>query len=167
VLSKHTGAVLLLTSCIEWLSQLHFTAAFAKDEECDPLTKAVFRAHWQEESQHAQLDHLEALRCFARMSDEEREQAVDDLIELVAAVDGLLQKQAGYDVENFLECVGRAFTEPEKQDLYYGILRAKRWTFIESGVTHPGFQELFVEVTTAAQQKRVGSAVTALLGLAA
>ena len=73
MLSKHSGAVLLLTSCIEWLSQLHFTAAFDRDQDCDPFTKEVFRAHWQEESQHAQMDHLETLRCFDGMPAPERE----------------------------------------------------------------------------------------------
>ena len=47
------------------------------------------------------------------------------------------------------------------------VLRAKRWTFLESGVTHPRFQELFAAVTTAEQQERVDSAVTELLSCAA
>jgi hypothetical protein len=167
VLSKSSGAVLLLTACIEWLSQLHFTAAFAEDDACDEFTKDVFRAHWQEESQHAQMDHLEALRCFDGMADRDRDQAIDDLIELVAAVDGLLQKQADYDVENLAEYLGRDFDAEERDDLYASILRAKRWTFIESGVTHPRFQELFMEVSTPAQQERVGMALEGLLTPAA
>jgi hypothetical protein len=167
VLSKHTGAVLLLTACIEWLSQLHFTAAFDKDQDVDPLTKDVFRAHWQEESQHAQMDHLETLRCFDGIAESERSQAVDDLIELVQAVDGLLQEQSAFDVENFAEYLGRSFTPQEHAQIEAGILRAKRWTFIESGVTHPRFQELFVEVTTAEQQQRVGASLTGLMSAAA
>jgi hypothetical protein len=162
VLSKSTGAVLLLTACIEWLSQLHFTAAFAVDTDVDPFTKAVFRAHWQEESQHAQLDHLETVRCFEDLDARERDQAVTDLIELVGAVDGLLQKQSGFDVQNFGAYVGRTLSGAEEQVLYASILRAKRWTFIESGVTHPRFQELFAEVSTPAQRKRVGAALSGL-----
>lgn len=167
VLSKSSGAVLLLTACIEWFTQLHFTAAFAEDGNLDGFTKDVFRAHWQEESQHAQMDHLETLRCFAGLDEHGRDQAVDDLIELVAAVDGLLQKQAGFDVENLSDYLDRAFTVAEREDLYAGILRAKRWTFIESGVTHPRFQELFLEVTSSAQQERVGEALGGLLAPAA
>jgi hypothetical protein len=167
VLSKHNGGVLLLTACIEWLSQLHFTAAFAKDEDVDPFTKAVFRAHWQEEAQHAQMDHLETLRCFEGLDQAESDQAIDDLIELVGAVDGLMQEQAGLDVENFAEYLGRSFKAGEERDLYDGVLRAKRWTFIESGVTHPRFLELFQEVTTPKQQARVDAALTELLPRAA
>jgi hypothetical protein len=163
VLSKSTGAVLLLTACIEWFTQLHFTEAFQEDGGLDPLTKRAFRAHWQEESQHAQMDHLETLRAFAGLDAAGRERAIDELIELVAAVDGLLQKQVGYDVENLARVLGRDFTPAERADLEQGLLRAKRWTFIESGVTHPRFQELFAEVTTPAQQARVGAALTGLL----
>jgi len=163
VLSKSSGAVLLLTACIEWFTQLHFTEAFQDDAGLDPFTKTVFRAHWQEESQHAQMDHLETLRAFEKMDEEQRDRAIDELIELVAAVDGLLQKQVGLDIENLARYLGRAFSPFELSDLESGLLRAKRWTFIESGVTHPRFQELFAEVTTPAQQARVGEALAGLL----
>jgi hypothetical protein len=163
VLSKSTGAVLLLTACIEWFTQLHYTEAFAEDAGLDPFTKHVFRAHWLEESQHAQMDHLETLRAFSKLDAAGRERAIDELIELVGAVDGLLQKQAGYDVLNFERHLGRALTPAEREDVSRAVLRAKRWTFIESGVTHPRFQELFAEVTTSAQQQKVGAALAGLL----
>lgn len=163
VLSKSTGAVLLLTACIEWFTQLHYTEAFAEDEGLDPFTKHVFHAHWLEESQHAQMDHLETLRAFESLDAAGRDRAIDELIELVAAVDGLLQTQVGYDVENLACALGRLFTPAEREDLESGLLRAKRWTFLESGVTHPRFQELFAAVTTEAQRARVGAALTGLL----
>ena len=62
VLSKHTGAVLLLTAVIEWFTQLHYLTGFKDDTSLDPFTRTIFRAHWQEESQHARMDHLETLR---------------------------------------------------------------------------------------------------------
>lgn len=167
VLSKSSGSVLLLTACIEWFTQLHYTAAFADNGELDEFTKDVFRAHWQEESQHAQMDHLETLRCFEKLDGAGRDAAVDDLIELVGAVDGLLQQQTGFDVDNLADYLGRAFTQQERDELFAGILRAKRWTFIESGVTHPRFQELFGEVTTEAQREKVGVALGGLLAPAA
>jgi len=163
VLSKSTGAVLLLTACIEWLTQLHYTEAFAGDAELDPFTQHVFRAHWLEESQHAQMDHLETLRAFAKMDAAARDRAIDELIELVGAVDGLLQQQVGLDIENLAQALGRTFDATEREDLEHGLLRAKRWTFLESGVTHPRFQELFAAVTTPEQQARVGAALAGLL----
>jgi hypothetical protein len=162
VLGKSTGAVLLLTAAIEWLTQRHFLDAFQDDAELDPFTKSIFKAHWQEESQHAQLDHLETLRAFAPMTAAERDRAIDELIELVAAVDGLLKQQVEHDVANFARRLGHGFDSAESAELRRELLRAKRWTFILSGVTHPKFQELFVEVTTPAQRERVGKALDGL-----
>ena len=164
VLSKSTGAVLLLTAVIEWFTQRHFQEAFREDDDLDAFTKDIFRAHWQEESQHAKMDHLETLRAFEAMNDAERDQSIDELIELVGAVDGLLQKQAGYDVENLARHLDRELTIAETREVYEGVLAAKRWTFIESGTTHPNFGELFLEVTTADQQARVGAALASVLG---
>jgi hypothetical protein len=163
VLSKSTGAVLLLTACIEWLTQRHYTEAFREDDRLDPLVKDVFRAHWLEESQHAQLDHLETLRAFAGMDEAERDRAIDELIELVAAVDGRRRTQVGLDVDNLSRALGRDFPAREREDLERSLLRGKRWTFLESGVTHPRFRELFAEVATPAQQARVGEALAGLL----
>jgi hypothetical protein len=162
VLSKSRGAVLLLTSAIEWMTLRHYLDAFKDDATLDSFTKDIFKAHWQEESQHAQLDHLETVRAFASMTDDERERAIDELIELVAAVDGLLQQQVEHDIANLTFRLHRSFDATEKADLRAAVLRAKRWTFLMSGVTHPRFQELFVEVTTAAQRERVGAALEGL-----
>jgi len=142
VLSKHTGAVLLLTAAIEWLTQLHYLSCFQTDDELDPFTKHIFKSHWLEESQHARID---------------------DLIELVGAVDGLLQTQARLDVDNLQACLWRRLGMAERQEIEAAVLAAKRYTFIESGVTHPNFLELFGMVTTPAQQEKVQQALAALL----
>lgn len=162
VLSKSDGAVLLLTAAIEWLTQRHYVDAIKDDDGLDSFTKEVFRAHWLEESQHAQMDHLETLRAFAKLGDAERDRAVDELIELVAGVDGLLQLQVACDLENFETHARRALDARERDMLRAALLAAKRWTFLESGVTHARFVELFAEVTTPAQQERVGAALTRL-----
>lgn len=167
VRSKDTGAVLLLTAAIEWLTQRHFREAMHDDAGLDPLTADVFRAHWQEESQHAQMDHLETLRAFAAMDAARRDRAVDDLIALVAGVDGLLQQQAALDVRNFETLRGAALGAERREEVSREILRAKRWVFIGSGVTHPRFAELFTEVTTQAQRTRVSRALDGVLGGAA
>ena len=163
VLSKHRLAVLLLTAVIEWFTQLHYLSGFKDEGSLDPFTKRIFKFHWLEESQHAKMDHLEAIRAYEAMGETEREAAIDDLIELVGAVDGLLQKQTGFDVENLGQYLGRSFTDDETAEINQSVLRAKRYTFIESGVTHPNFQALFGEVSTPAQQERVQTALGAVL----
>jgi hypothetical protein len=100
------------------------------------------------------------------MTDAEKDTAIDDLIGLVAAVDGLLQKQASLDVQNLETYRGQPLTEAQKREVHASVLRAKRYAFIESGVTHPNFQALFGEVTTPAQQGRVRTALDALLAAA-
>ena len=163
VLGKRTGSVLLLISCIEWLTQMHYVSAIRDEESVDPFTKEVFRCHWLEESQHAQMDYLEALRAFDGASDEERSIAADELVELLTAIDGLLQKQAGFDVLNVEKYLSRSFPEAEKQEIYQNLLGAKRWAFIESGVTHPNFQEIFGEVLPTADRERVHQALDSLM----
>jgi P-aminobenzoate N-oxygenase AurF len=163
VLAKHTGAVLLLTAAIEWLTQLHYLSCFEADESLDPFTKHIFKSHWLEEAQHARMDHLETLRAFRTMSEAEKDRAIDDLIDLVAAVDGLLQTQAKLDVDNLQACLWRRLGMAEREEIYAAVLLAKRYTFIESGVTHPNFVDLFAAVTTPAQRQKVQQALGALL----
>lgn len=167
VRSKNIGAVILLTSAIEWFTQLHYVSAIKDDDTLDPFTKDIFKAHWQEESQHARMDHLEGVRVFGKMTDAEKDTAVDDLIDLVAAVDGLMQTQVGYDVENLARYLDRTFTDTEREEITSNLLRSKRYVFIESGVTHPNFLELFGEVTTPPQQEKVQAALGSLLGVPA
>lgn len=161
VLSKNELSVVLLIACIEWFTQYHYLSAIKESGDLDPLTKNIFKAHWLEESQHAKMDHNEAIEIFDKMHPEERAEAIRDLIELLKAVDGLLQKQSAYDVENFSEYLGRTFSEKEGQDLYEKILKTKRWVFMESGITHPNFLEIFNYVTTASQRKQVEEALAA------
>jgi hypothetical protein len=167
VLEKNTGAVLLLTSAIEWFTQLHYLSAFKNDEGLDPFTKHIFRHHWLEEAQHAKLDHLETLRAFDAMTPTEKDTAIDDLIGLVAAVDGLLGQQAVLDIQNLERYLGRALSDAQRHDVRRGVLRAKRYAFIESGVTHPNFMALFGAVATHGQQGKVQDALKALLSAAA
>jgi hypothetical protein len=163
VLSKNLGGVLLLTACIEYFTQLHYTTAFQDNETLDPLTKHIFKCHWLEESQHARIDRLETLRAFNRMTSAEKDQAIDDLIELVGAVDGLIQKQSANDVDNLARYLGREFSQADSKAIYDSVLRAKRYTFILSGVTHPAFSELFGAVTTPEQQQKVQQSLQPLV----
>ena len=167
VLSKNTGAVLLLTSAIEWLTQQHYLCCFESDDSLDPFTKHIFKSHWLEEAQHARMDHLETLRAFRAMSVAERDRAIDDLIELLSAMDGLLQTQAQLDVDNLQACLWRRLSQAEQQQIRLGVLAAKRFTFIESGVTHPNFRDLLGLVATPAQQQRLRDAVGGLVMVAA
>lgn len=132
-----------------------------------PLPGRFSNATGWRKSQHARMDHLETLRAFSGIGPERRDAAVADLIELVGAVDGLLQQQAGLDVENLQRYLDRGLSPSTLQEVYAAVLDAKRYTFIASGVTHPNFQELFGAVTTGAQQENVQKALAGILQPAA
>ncbi len=163
VLGKSTWAVLGLTCFIELFTQQHYTASIAPAADLSPLWKDVFTFHWKEECQHAILDELEWQREDAKLTHDERERAVSDLIELVAGVDGILQGQAAADVEYFTAIVGRAFKAEERRALDAGVLRAYRWQYIGSGVEHPHFMRLLSSLTTPAQMARIGEALAPIL----
>lgn len=163
VLSKSQGAVLLLTAAVEWFTQHHYLSSMDSADKLDPLTREIFRSHWLEEAQHARLDHLEALRLFKDMTHHERDAAIEDLVWLLTEVHGLLEQQAILDLANLGRYLGRAFTGPERSEILSALLKAKSRCFIEVGITHPNFLELFLSVTTPAQQAKVSGTVARLL----
>jgi len=162
VLSKSTWAVLGLTCHIELFTQLHYKQSIKNGAGLSQLYKDVFLFHWKEESQHAILDELEWRAEDARLSAAEREQAVDDLIALVGAVDAILQAQADADADFFLANTQRRFTEDEHMRLRSGVLKAYRWQYIVSGVRDPRFSGILAELTTDAQMHRITSALAGL-----
>ena len=90
-----------LTCHIELFTLDHYRQSIDRDPEVSELWKDVFLFHMKEESQHAVLDEMEWQREDAKLTPAEREQGVTDLIDLVAAVDGILQMQAAADTEYF------------------------------------------------------------------
>ena len=102
ILGKSTWAVLALTLHIELFTQLHYRHSIDPDDQLSELFKNVFLYHWKEESQHAILDELEWERHDATVTAKDRDKAVDEFIELVAAIDGILQAQAVADARYFV-----------------------------------------------------------------
>ena len=163
VLGKSGWAVLALTCFIEYFSQRHYTESIRPQADISPLWKDVFMYHWKEECQHAMLDELEWQREHDKLTPQDRDRAVNDLIELVAAVDGIVQAQAAADVEYFASIAGRAFGAIERLALDGCVLRAYRWQYIGSGVQHPRFMRLLTSLTTPAQLARIQQALGPIL----
>jgi hypothetical protein len=163
VLSKSTWAVLALTCDIELFTQAHYRSSIeARDDLC-PLWKDVFLFHWREESQHAILDELEWRREDTKLSATQRDAAVDDLIALVGAVDGILQMQSGADVAYFAMANARTLSEGELAQLQAATLAAYRYQYIVSGVSDPRFQETLRSLITPAQFERIGAALAPIV----
>ena len=164
VLSKSTWSVLALTCLIELFTQAHYRASIDPDSELSPLFKDVFLFHWKEESQHAILDELEWVREDAKLTPQARDEAVDDLIALVDAVDAILQAQSAADSTYFIEVCGRALAAAEVEELRATVLAAYRHQYIVSGVRIPRFSGLLHGMITPAQAQRIGDALAPLMG---
>jgi hypothetical protein len=162
VLGKSTWSVLALTLHIELFTQLHYRQSIAPDDELSELFKNVFLYHWKEESQHAILDELEWIRHDATMTNDNRDKAVDEFIELVVAIDGLLQGRAAADARYFEANCGRALDASEARVIETGFLEAYRWQYIHSGASHPHFGDVLQSLISESQAMRIQAALATL-----
>jgi hypothetical protein len=163
VLAASTWSVLALTCHIELFVQAHYVQSIAPREELCPLFKDVFKFHWKDESRHVVLDELEWRDEHAKLSPAERDQAVNDLIALVAAVDAILQAQSAADADYFIGNVSRSFSVDETAQIKACVLSAYRWQYIISGVQHPHFGRLLTQMTTPTQMSRIQTALAPIM----
>jgi len=164
VLAASTWAVLALTCHIELFVQAHYAESIAPREDLCPVFKDVFKYHWTDECQHVMLDELEWTAEHAALTPSERDRAVDDLIALVGAIDGILQAQSQADASYFIRNVGRLLTAEEATQIETTLLAAYRWQYIISGVQHPHFGRLLASMTTTAQMSRIQAALAPIVG---
>jgi hypothetical protein len=129
------------------------------DASLSPLFKDIFLFHWKEESQHAIIDELEWVREDAHIDDDARDAAIGDLIELVAAIDGMMQAQAAADAHYFVTLLDRALSDDEEARVHAGLVDAYRWQYIISGVDEPRFGEILTSLVSEAQGERLGAAL--------
>ena len=163
VLKNSSWAVLALILEIELFTQEHYKQSIEPDENLSELYKDIFLFHWKEETTHAMMDEMEWPREDSKLSAAERDRGIDELIAIVADVDGILQNQSTADVEYFLKLSNRSFTDDEFRRIKDGVLGAYRWQYIFSGVEHPRFQKLYNELTTEEQRQRVSTALATLV----
>jgi hypothetical protein len=162
VLGKSTWAVLALTLDIELFTQTHYLESIVRDAELSELFKDVFLYHWKEESQHAIIDELELMRHDAEVSAAQRDRAVDEFIELVGAVDGVLQSQAKADAGYFVQTCDRHVGDAERASLEAAFLASYRWQYIHSGAQQPHFGKVLGRLITDAQGRRIQAALATL-----
>jgi hypothetical protein len=162
VLSKSDWAVLAFTLDIELFSQAHYRASIEPDTHISELWKDLFLFHWREESQHAVLDELELLREDARIDAPQRDAAVNELIELVGAVDGMVQAQARADADYFCRIADTPYSAAQREQIHATVLKAYRWQYIVSGAIEPRFQKALFGLLDAAQIARIQAALAPL-----
>jgi hypothetical protein len=147
VRGKSKLGVLLLINTIEWFVQLHYTEHVHSTAELDPLFRDLLRYHWLDEAQHAKIDTMLIAELAEGLPLAEREAAVDELLELGGAVDGLLKQQIEMNIDALEAATGRGYTAEEREEIRSETLHAWRWTFLVSGLEHPQVTKLVGEIT--------------------
>ncbi|HEU5296546.1 MAG TPA: hypothetical protein VFU71_17330 [Burkholderiaceae bacterium] len=162
VLGASTWAVLALTLDIELFTQAHYRASIEPDASLSELWKDVFLFHWKEESHHAMLDEVELQREDAKLDKAARDAAVSDLINLVVAVDGILQAQAKADARYFGQMTDMSGDGDRMAQIEAVVLKAYRWQYIVSGVMEPRFQKVLFALLDDEQAARIHHALAPL-----
>lgn len=162
VLSKSSWAVLAVILEIELFTQEHYKASIDPDPDLSELYKDVFLFHWKEETTHAIMDELEWPRVDARLTSEERDKTVGEVIEIVSDFDRILKQQSEADIGYFQAHATRILTHDEVNHLKQGIHKAYRHQYIFSGVQHPRFQALLNQLTSLEQRNRLEEALATL-----
>jgi len=132
---------------------MHYVEHVKDRRELDGLFRDLVRYHWMDEAQHAKIDSLLIDEITREISEPDRERAVDELLELGGAVDGLLSQQADLDLESLAQAIGRTLSEDEKAEIKRNAHRAYRWTFLVSGLRHPNFVRIVSELTNGGPAK--------------
>jgi P-aminobenzoate N-oxygenase AurF len=139
VLSHSPLAVALLTLHIEWFVQRHYLESIRDDQDLDPQFKSLLKHHWLEEAQHTKVDTLMVEEMAAELTADQIRKAVDEYLEIGGFLDGGLQQQAAFDLDSLERAAGRRLTPEQRERVSVAQLKALRWTFIGSGITHPNF----------------------------
>jgi hypothetical protein len=146
ILSKSPMAVMTITLHFEVMTQQHWLQCVSNADELDPTFKQMLKSHWAEESQHARLDALTLRKLATTSTRELRRQAVQDYLDLLDALLGLLGQQAEMDVESTEVAIGRRFPKEDRKKLLESQRGAYQQTFVTWGITNRTFVETVAEV---------------------
>lgn len=153
ILSHDPLGVAITTLHIEWMVQRHYLDSIKDDQELDPQFKSLLKHHWIEEVQHAKLDTLMVEALAANRSEEEILRGVEEYIEIGGFIDGGLKQQVEFDLSSFEQASGRRLTDEQQEEFRRVQLRANRWTYLGTGMTHEKVLETLESLTPKARQR--------------
>lgn len=100
ILSNTRICVLLLTYHLEIITQSHFLSNFKESQtDLDPKFTEILKAHWQEESQHAQIDLIKLSQEVQQNSEQEFFGAIEEYFTVLESFSKLLYSQAQMNLE--------------------------------------------------------------------
>jgi hypothetical protein len=149
ILGHSRLGVALTTLCLEWLTQRHYVDSVKDARGIDALFASLLKHHWLEEAQHTKLDTLIVDKIASGLSPEEIEKGVDDFMAIGKLLDGALVQQSQFDLACLAKATGRTFSDAEKEEILTKQVKAYRWTFLASGISHPSFDRSLRELTVA------------------
>jgi hypothetical protein len=138
VLSRSPLAVAITVLHIEWMTHRHYLECIRDDDAIDPLFKSLLEHHWLDEAQHAKLDTLMVEALAAESSPSERTLAVEEYLDIVLYLDSGLARQSRLDLESLERATGCSLNSKQKAALVGTQHQASRFTYLGSGMTHPG-----------------------------
>ena len=153
ILAHDPLAVAITTLHIEWMVQRHYLESIKDDQQLDPQFKSLLKHHWVEEVQHAKLDTLMVEALAATRSEEQIMIGVEEYLEIGGFLDGGLQQQVEFDLSSFEQASGRRLTETETAEFRRVQLRANRWTYLGTGMTHEKVLATLESLTLKARQR--------------
>ena len=162
VLGRSRWAVLALTHMIELVTQAHYHESIAPDPTLSALYKDVFLFHWRDEERHAAITEREWRAEDARLTQKERDAAVDDFLQLLRNVNMMLQRQAAADAQFFLKTAKRPFAPVDAGRVQAAFVGAYRWQYVLAGVQHERFADLLAELTSDEQGARIAAGLLPL-----
>jgi hypothetical protein len=124
---------------IEWITLRHYIEGVRDNQDLDPQFKSLLKHHWLEESQHTKLDTLIVEELAAKASEKEIEQAFEEYGKIGAFIDDGIKQQTEFEVEAFITATGRELSSSEHEQMSQAVLKAMRWTYLGTGMTHPNF----------------------------
>jgi hypothetical protein len=153
ILSHDPLGVAITTLHIEWMVQRHYLDSIKDDQKLDAQFKSLLKHHWIEEVQHAKLDTLMVGALAAGRSEEEILRGVEEYLAIGGFLDQGLQQQVEFDLNSFEQASGRTLTEAQRDEFRRVQLRANRWTYLGTGMTHERVLETLEWLTPKARQR--------------
>jgi hypothetical protein len=130
--------------------------------------RLLLHIHWRTDASMSGLveQFIGARQVFGRiepLTGPPRDEAVDDLIALVRAVDAMLLRQAEADADHFAASCNGAYGPNDHNTVMAVIMGAYRWRYIVSTMRSPVFMRQLATVLTAAQMLRVAAVLEPMI----
>ena len=153
VLAHQPLAVAMTILQIEWMTQRHYLESVRDDRDLDPQFTSLLQHHWMEEAGHAKLDTLTVASLAEGMDQASIARAVDEYLAICSMLDLGLTQQVAFDIATFTRATGRQLTPAERAAFVEAQMKAIRWTFLGSGMTHRNFLATLEKLSPASRRR--------------